>query len=278
MRIKPLLFMLCGLAIVLLMRNADAQQNFTKPGRLLGGSLTYFAPDRIAPALKLVQSHKFAEALPLLKRELAEHPDDLAAFVAVAQCSPEARAEWLPILETAYRKNNRETLTQFKLAVVLGYEYIEKEKPGNWQGRVAMVRPLHLLETVWEKQKTPVIGLLMGEMVQYAPFRYVPSRSFDYNTLFEDLLRITAGPAAYAVHKEAKRNHWRAEPPVPSLTPAENRKELHGMALYFWSRQSIRVGHPVQKNGQSVVVWDPIPADNKRAEVYFKRWADSLVK
>ena len=261
--------------MALIVAHANTQPDERKvleAGFVQGLPLSEFAAPNLEPACNLLEKDEYDQAVPLLRQAVRQDPDDLVAFVCLAQSDATYRNTELSRLE----KHEASTRNYSSLVFRMGTLHFYNAKStyllhSNIAAEPELTRAKQLLEQAWKQNKAPIVGLM------YAEANLIPSPNFKIS--FEVLQKLIAqlgGTQVYTAYQEAKQNSWQT--PIPSViqVPKKNLKPLRGVVRLLTSMSGMRVGHGVKNGNHYDFTYDPVPPDRQRMAQYFARWRSAI--
>jgi hypothetical protein len=239
---------------------------FNFPGTIYEARLADFAPERLWYACYLLRHDHIALAAPLFQKDLTDHPNDLVAFIGLAQSRSDLWPGWIVKLKQQLQAHPQDTEIQFKLGLLLWYQ--QTSAVGGNQDTAALDDAQHLLTNAWETSKQPVVGMAMADMA----YRTTTARSMSY-TIPMTLLKQLAGPTAYHLFEKTRSNGWYGNPPAIRDVPKKNILPLDGVLYTLWALRRSTVGQNAIVNGKlGPILWRPLSAEDQRAAEYFHKW------
>jgi hypothetical protein len=249
-------------------------------GWIYHASLISFTPPRLDKACILLNSRKGSQAITAFQAELEQHPEDLAAYVGMAQAQPDWRPQQIEKLEKALGEHSDDAATKFKLATTLFYEWAGQSRAHLIPDHANyLARAVPLAIDAWKADHDPLKGLMLAEIVSLAivsPASAKEPAGVRLPLLMDEILKSLAGPKAFSLFTKAKRREWIDPPPAIDLTPETNRRALRGVLMTFWSQFSSIDSHGVMRNGKMVFIPDPVPPAGPRGAHYFDVWIKAL--
>jgi hypothetical protein len=277
MKITLLCLVLC-IQMALMPRLGHAQNMPIAYGWVSQAQLSDFAPERLQKSCDLLQQRHFAAAAPGFERELATHPDSLAAYVGLVQAKPNLWPSMRKRLEAdvAIHKDGADADTKFKLGALLFYEWGQLPPvPSN----VLMARAQTLLTQAWQERPLPIEGMMLIDSLCIGRVsNYPPLRRLNQQAITDQLIAFLGGDRTYALYAQAKRKGWQAQPPPASLVPAPNLKALIGAVRNLRSVVNSRVSYGKIVNGKAVFVDQPYTPSELAEQRYTANWLSSLFR
>lgn len=236
---KAIIF--CATILVTLTMNSRAQQNqpdsrsFLMPGYILMVPLSEFAPARMEKSCDLLINYQYNEATVLLKQEIAQHNNNLAAYLGLAQADPSLWQSDIKKLEDEVKINAADPIIRFKLGALHFYHAkVQYSTHGNLSADKELTHAKALLSQSWHNLQNPLVGLL------YAEANQMPSPNLqETSKVIDQLIKILGGSKTYASYQEAKRASWQASPPSLQGIPSTNLKPLRGVIRLAKSLSSV---------------------------------------
>ncbi len=280
-------------------------QPLYEPGLITGTLLANFVPDRLRQACDLLLKKRVGEATPkaafLFRKELAKHPQDLAAYIGLLQADPSILATESRRLKMEVDRNKGGLAAKFKLSVALFYCYsalptmLQREE----KYQKLMAPAFAFMEKVWEVEKKPLVGFMLTEMYFGSPKLTPNAALLKDREIMDRLLLALGGQAIYSRYLQAKANLWNATPPPVQWVPIANRADLWLVIHYLWGIASVHVGRGTLLDGTSLIVvvelgqekleekkyadqtaikWNPMPPIQLRQSRYLVDWEEALKK
>jgi len=264
---------LAGMALIVAhAKGQPDERKVLEAGYIQGLPLSEFAASYLDPICDLLEKDEYDQAAPLLRQAVQQHPEDLVAFVCLAQS------------DAAYRNAELSRLEKYKasprgypnLSFRMGTLHFYNAKAtyflhSNIAAEPELTRAKQLLEQAWKQNKAPIVGLM------YAEANLLPSPNFKIKFgVLEELIAHLGGTQVYAAYQEAKQNSWQTPTPSASQMPKKNLKPLRGVVRLLTSMSGMRVGHGVKNGNHYDFTYDPVPPDRQRMAQYFAKWRGAI--
>ena len=241
-----------------------------EPGYVLGLPLTEFASQSLEPTCRLLRNDQYDAAIKPLREYVAKNGNDLIAFVCLAQVDAAFRQSEARRLEQKKGAIQRDDSPEhnFKLGVVDFYnaKYIYFTR-NNLEAASGLARSKQLLASAWQKNKSPVVGLV------YVDAHQLPSPDLSLESkVLEQLIKELAGEQAFSTYQIVKQNNWNGQPPTLSQVSTKDLKPLRGVVALLQSLSSARFGRGVKHGNQYEFVYEPVSPDRQRMAQYLTKW------
>lgn len=244
--------------------------------------LSDFAPVQLQQSCNLLVNKHLAEAIPGFEQELSQHPNDLAAYVGLAQAKPEMRVGQLQLLERQVRQGNENASAKLKLGVLLYYQWCQQVSAVD--DRTELSRAQQFIYEAWKESKLPIAAMMLDEVAPLGGTLYTAKHHNLTKGMNDELIKELGGPKVYAMYQQAKQADWTAPlPPVKSVAPA-NLRPLRGVIRNLRSHSTIQVSYGMMKNGQVVMKngqavmepLEPLSEQQKNWSRYLTAWSDQI--
>jgi len=239
--------------------------------------LSDFAPVQLQQSCNLLMNKHLAEAIPGFEQEASQHPNDLAAYVGLAQAKPEMRANQVQLLERQVKQGNESASTKLKLGTVLYYQWCQQVSAID--DRTDLSRAQQFIYEAWKESKLPIAGMMLDEVAPLGGTLYTAKHHNITTGMDDELIKELGGPKVYAMYQQAKQAGWSAPiPPVKSVAPA-NLRPLRGIIRNLRSHSTVQVSYGVMKNGHAEMEpLEPLSDQQKNHYHYLTAWSDHITQ
>lgn len=237
--------------------------------------LSDFAPIHLQQSCSLLMNKHLAEAIPGFEQEVAQHPNDLAAYVGLAQAKPEMRAHQVQLLEKQIKQDTKNANAKFKLGVVLYYQWCQQVSAVD--NRTDLSRAQQFIHEAWKESKLPIAAMMLDEVAPLGGTLYIAKHHDITKGISDELIKKLGGLKVYAMYQQAKQADWTAPlPPVKSVAPA-NLRPLRGVIRNLRSHSTVQVSYGVMKNGHAEMEpLEPLSDQQKNWYHYLTAWSDQI--
>lgn len=237
--------------------------------------LSDFAPVQLHQSCSLLMNKHLAEAIPGFEQELSQHPNDLAAYVGLAQAKPEMRTSQVQLLERQAKQGNENASAKLKLGVVLYYQWCQQVSAVD--NRTDLSRAQQFIHEAWKESKLPIAGMMLDEVAPLGGTLYTAKHHDITKGISDELIKELGGRSVYGMYQQAKQAGWTALPPsVKSVAPA-NLRPLRGVIRNLRSHSTVQVSYGVMKNGHAEMEpLEPLSDQQKNWYHYLTAWSDQI--
>lgn len=282
-----LLLLLMGAAFMCLDKAAEAgptvqiSANPIRYGWVHDAQLSDLSPTRDRAPYDLLRQRRLGEAASGFQRELAQHPNSLAAYVGLMQADParwsdEAKHLQIRIAQQRAHRQNPESDDLFKLGTLLYYQWGQQPSPPRNQQ--PLMEAQNFLAQAWHHNHVPIIGLMLSETLSIMRASPDPVlKGLNTVTINQALIKELAGSRVYAQYLRAQKSVWDTDPPAVSLVLTQNIRPLLAVVANLRGLYGGRSGTLRVIDGKTRMIDNPVPASQLAHERYLKEWYDNLL-